>query len=96
MIIAPIVNSKSEIMIVILRPNRSANGPPKIDPTAAPKVVIDTIVDVYQVVISGQVSLKYNCAPAMTPVSYPNRNPPIVALTVNIDMYPRLYVFSED
>jgi hypothetical protein len=72
-------------IIVGFLPYLSANGPPKIEPNAAPNVASDTIVlisinlrDSYLTSISsseipGQVSSKCNYAPAITPVSYLNK-----------------------
>ena len=69
--IAPVVNRISEIIIVFFLPKKSAQGPPRMDPTAAPKVARDTIVykkalsdrmhtSFWTSVISGQVSAKWS------------------------------------
>ena len=66
---APIMNNTSEHMITYFLPKESLQGPAISDPINAPNKASETINSFYTVVISGHVSLKYNYAPAIMPVS---------------------------
>ena len=72
----------SEIIIVGFLPILSDKGPATNAPTNAPSYVKETIISIYSFLISGKSSTKYNCAPAIIPVSYPNSSPPIDAIII--------------
>ena len=75
MIRVPMVNSASAKIIIGFQPIASEIDPANIDPKNAPRRAKETINSLSTIVISGQVSTKYNWAPAIIPVSYPKRNP---------------------
>ena len=64
-------------------PILSDTYPENNEPTAAPTKAIDTTAAICYVEMLGHVSSKYNYAPAIALVSYPNRNPPIAATLVS-------------
>jgi len=91
MTIAPKVNNKSAAIITFFRPILSDIGPERSEPNAAPRVASETTRDLCSVVMSGQSSWKYSYAPEITPVSYPNRNPPIAAMDTSCIMKHKWY-----
>ena len=88
---APIVNSRSASKITGLRPILSERDPENKEPTAAPISAQDTIISFWKSSMSGNVSTKNSYAPEITPVSYPNRNPPIAAIETSWIMKHILY-----
>ena len=71
------MKNKSERTIVFFLPTLSVIIPPINDPITAPRIAIDTIVSFSRFVIFYPL-LKFTnkFTPPITPVSYPNNNPP--------------------
>ena len=92
----PIVNNISANRMTFLRPNLSEKLPAIKAPIAAPIRAMETMSAIYPSVISGKSSTKYNWAPAITPVSQPNKKPPSAAVNTSYTKKHALQVFSVD
>lgn len=89
------MNKMSAHIMAGFLPYLSEIGPAISAPKKAPSNAKETTSSLYTIVISGHVSLKYSCAPAITPVSYPNSKPPIEPTRVSLMMNDILYSYSQ-
>ena len=78
----PIVNKLLEVRITGFLPILSERGPATRAPIKAPSNAKETMSSFCGMVISGHVWSKYNYAPAIMPVLYPNKYPVIEPIKV--------------
>ena len=83
MIKAPKANKALYNIIIGFRPKLSDNGPAIREPGTEPRFPKDTVKARSLMEIFGQVSLRYSYALAITPKSYPNKNPPMEPTAIN-------------
>jgi hypothetical protein len=81
---APNKNRPAHTSRLPLRPRLSASLPPNSAPSAAPGNSNELTTTASVNVVSCKSSCMYSRAPEMTPVSYPNSNPPRVEITVSL------------